>query len=478
MKRFRACVVGLLASACASSAVQSPAQDDAGSPADASVAMDASSGADAGLGDTPDASLLMPDAGRAPDAGSPMPLSGTLIGGPGPYPGSIAGVHYFSGSLKGETDANGTYRYEPGQTVTFSVDSVVLAEVPGAPVHTPFALGSSPACGVSSNVRRVLVLLETLDVDHDPTNGIRLPAFSTSSPTQVLARLDDPAFAALLARLAMGTPTAAEGAAVDRFIAQVDGETWAELGVQTFSATDSAVRSQGIASDGASVWFSWRYGLQRTDMQYNVQVKNTLAIPAQISFATHAGDHIGDMDVYGNTLYAGVEDSKAYAEPRVLLYDADTLNWQNKAFDMPNTLLTQGIPWVCVDGPASHLYAAEWNPTTSLLEFDMVTMQLQRQVPLSETLGRIQGAKVWDGMLYANADDSMKTLYKINRETGTVIDLMTRVGTGEQEGIGFFKLPDGSTMHTTNATTTASAMEIHHLHRTRDPIRDAVCPGG
>ena len=71
------------------------------------------------------------DAG-VPDAGSDAgPAAGILVGGTGPYPGPISGVHYRSTTQSGYTSAAGGFTYLPGETVTFSIADVDFAPTPG-----------------------------------------------------------------------------------------------------------------------------------------------------------------------------------------------------------------------------------------------------------------------------------------------------------------------------------------------------------
>lgn len=443
-------------------------------------------GPDAGIVELPDAGLP-PDAGSVelPDAGAPTPDAGTakleigsIEGGPGPSPGFVEGLHFVSLAATGATDAQGRFHRQAGAVVGFSVAGVALASFAPGAVATPFALAGSADCTVTPALERLLVLLESLDADHDPTNGIRLPAFpeDARAPTVALATLTDAQLDALVRRLT-GQPPVDADAALHRFITGMDGETWAETGQDTFNASDSAVRSQGVATDGTSLWFSWRLGLQRTDLAYNAGLKNNLAIPWDIALA--GGDHIGDIDVWNHILYAPIEDSAHYQKPRVALYDAQSLSYKRK-YDMPASLLPEGIPWIAVDGPRAVAYAAAWNPTDSVLVFDLASFSLLRQVPLSTPLGRIQGAKVWKGMFYMHADEAVKSVYKVNLETGTVILMFARAGAGavEEEGIAFWDRPDGSQMHTLSTNVARNAMELHHWSRTSPPLRDAVCPGG
>lgn len=84
---------------------------------------------------------------------------------------AVEGLTYQSGSNpSGTTDANGTFTYTPGETLTFSVGGVVLGTLPdGASVITPFDFGVA----ATVNIAR---FLQTLDADGDPSNGIDLTA--------------------------------------------------------------------------------------------------------------------------------------------------------------------------------------------------------------------------------------------------------------------------------------------------------------
>jgi hypothetical protein len=251
----------------------------------------------------------------------------------------------------------------------------------------------------------------------------------------------------------------------------MDGEIWTPVSMETFDTINSAERSQGVTTDGTYWYFSWRLGLQKTDLDGNVVMSNALAIP--LILALQGSDHIGDIDCWGGHLYVPIEDSASYSAPKVVLFDLD-LN-AGTVFSIPNTLLTEGVPWVAVDGPRDSVYLAEWNPTPAIFVFALGDLTYRREIPLSTTLGRIQGAKVFEGALYANADDDGKTAYKINLETGTVIELFALHASFEVEGLALLARPDGTLLHTLNATPTATAMEFRHYARTREPLRKLVC---
>ncbi len=87
---------------------------------------------------------------------------------------AVKGVDYVSGKETGTTDADGTFKYEAGGTVTFSVGGVVIGS--GSPSGegaeiTPVDIVSG---GTEDNqaVVNIARFLQTLDDDGDPTNGI------------------------------------------------------------------------------------------------------------------------------------------------------------------------------------------------------------------------------------------------------------------------------------------------------------------
>ena len=397
---------------------------------------------------------------------------GALIGGTGNWPGFIAGVAYQSGNQSGTTDAQGAFHYQDGVPVSFTIAGVSLRAVTGAAQISSYQLAAQGACSESPELERLLVLLDSLDADGDLTNGIAIGAGEGGKTT--LAALTDDDLTALVAQLYPGRVPTPVADAVDGFIRQMDAEVWMQVGIDTFTGLTAEGRSEGCATDGQSWYFSWRLGLEHDDFSYNAQKTLSLAIPAPLALAGES--HIGDIDLLGSTLYAPIEDSGHFVAPKIVLYDAATLT-SGAVYSLSNTLLTHGVPWVAVDGPRQQLYVAQADPAAVLLIHDLSTVTYQRSLPLTPPIHKIQGAKVYDGMLYASADDTNKTIYKINLETGTAISLFTIAGTGlEEEGICFVARPDGSVMHTLVNIAAQLSVEFHHHKRTRDPLRDSVCP--
>ncbi|MGZ6142126.1 MAG: hypothetical protein ACXWLM_02250 [Myxococcales bacterium] len=409
---------------------------------------------EADAGEAPDAAVAPEDAG-APDAG-PSLHTGVLLFGEGP----IAGLRTVSGSTEGQTDAHGSFRYEDGAQVAFYAGGLLLARVDGAALLTPFALAGR--CSVTDKLRSLLALLESLDTDA-AAPGVQLPPLDPS----LLAgqSLADPAQA--LAVLAPGATLVDPAAALDDFVRQVDGEEWQETSVDTFSTADSAVRSQGVANDGQSWFFSWRLGLSRTALDYAVEASRTAAIPATLALQD-GENHIGDIDVLGQTLYAPFEDGSKYDHPRVAFYDAQSLSFLSSvALDV--ALQPDGVPWVAVW--QGMLVTAPWSPAPELHLWDM-TGSFLRAIPLRPAQARLQGLKARGGVAWATRDSDPKAVIKIDLETGTVIELFQIPGIGEIEGLAL----DAAGLHTLNANPGGTAMEFRHHLRTRAPLREQVCP--
>jgi hypothetical protein len=106
-------------------------------------------------------------------AGSPQTASGVFVDSP------VTGLHYRSGSLSGETDSQGRFTYEVGQTVTFSIGGIVLPPVPGGAFVTPLSVFNAENYN-DPRVINLARLLQTLDADGDPANGIAISASALS----------------------------------------------------------------------------------------------------------------------------------------------------------------------------------------------------------------------------------------------------------------------------------------------------------
>ena len=94
---------------------------------------------------------------------------------------STSGLSYVSGSQTGTTGSDGSFTYEVGQPVSFSVGGVTIGTATGQSVITPVDLVPG-ADSNSAQVQNIVSFLMMLDSDGNPGNGI-----SISSAAQVIA---------------------------------------------------------------------------------------------------------------------------------------------------------------------------------------------------------------------------------------------------------------------------------------------------
>jgi hypothetical protein len=236
-------------------------------------------------------------------------------------------------------------------------------------------------------------------------------------------------------------------------------ETWAYTGMHRFSSGDGIYRSQGVATDGTQWFFSWQYGLERATLDGNTLDRNFSIIPLRSgipeNIAWLGGNHIGDIDYYAGKIYAPIEDSAAYRVPIIAVYDAASLRYTGMAYVLSTNDLTQGVPWVAVDGPRNLAYTAEWETTSRLNVYRLSDFSVITYIPLQQPLTRIQGAKVRGDALYAASDNSTKSIYKISLIDGSVTELLQLVqwinpqdgDEHELEGLSFLPAADGETLN-------------------------------
>lgn len=97
---------------------------------------------------------------------SPVVFKGVFMDGP------VGGINYATPTLKGVTPADGVFEYQAGETVTFSIGSLMLGSVKGKPVVTPLDIVPDAKGTSDQRVVNICVVLQTLDQDGNAANGI------------------------------------------------------------------------------------------------------------------------------------------------------------------------------------------------------------------------------------------------------------------------------------------------------------------
>ncbi|MBC7436126.1 MAG: hypothetical protein H7332_08665 [Bdellovibrionales bacterium] len=100
--------------------------------------------------------------------------SGTLIDA------AVGGVSYITSSgVTGTTAVDGSYDFNPGDTVTFTLGGLTLGTATATGIISPMELSG----GSAVRLQNLLVLLQSLDSDGNPGNGVIIPAGAAAAVT-------------------------------------------------------------------------------------------------------------------------------------------------------------------------------------------------------------------------------------------------------------------------------------------------------
>jgi len=102
---------------------------------------------------------------------------------------AVAGLNYETDTSSGITNADGQFNFIAGEMVTFSIGDLELPAVPGEDIVTPLDLfGASDVD--DTRVVNLSRLLQSLDTDANPDNGIDLPHAELTDGATTLANID------------------------------------------------------------------------------------------------------------------------------------------------------------------------------------------------------------------------------------------------------------------------------------------------
>ncbi|MBT4862731.1 MAG: hypothetical protein HON46_18190, partial [Gammaproteobacteria bacterium] len=97
---------------------------------------------------------------------------------------AVEGVSYQTATQSGTTNSQGEFGYKVGETVTFSIGALVFPSVAASEVITPLTLAGASSI-TDQQVTNIARLLQSLDEDEDPLNGIKIPSNASSIATQI-----------------------------------------------------------------------------------------------------------------------------------------------------------------------------------------------------------------------------------------------------------------------------------------------------
>lgn len=113
--------------------------------------------------------------------GSGNPGTGTSTGTGTFLDSPVAGLSYTCGSSSGTTDASGHFTYDTGSTCTFKIGGVTLGSAPAKSTLTPVSIVSGATDETNPTVTKLAQLLQTLDADSNPSNGITIDSSVTTA---------------------------------------------------------------------------------------------------------------------------------------------------------------------------------------------------------------------------------------------------------------------------------------------------------
>ena len=162
---------------------------------------------------------------------------------------------------------------------------------------------------------------------------------------------------------------------------------------------------QGVCTEKGYYWVSGSATLAKYDSSWNLVEENTNPFEGY----TLEVNHIGDIDVYNNELYLGVEyfmDGEG-KNIQVAVYDGDTLKLKRVFPFSPDTgqLECSGI---AVDSDSRTVYMTSWIDDESseyLYMYDLDTGDYEGKLKMDSSPKWMQGIACFNGSLYVTSDD-------------------------------------------------------------------------
>lgn len=162
---------------------------------------------------------------------------------------------------------------------------------------------------------------------------------------------------------------------------------------------------QGVCAEGEYYWVSGSGSLTKYDKDWNVVAENT----DPFSGFELEVNHIGDIDVWQNELYLGVEyfmDGEG-KNIQVAVYDGDTLQLKH-VFPFRSDTGQLECSGIAVDPDSRTVYMCSWIDDESseyLYMYDLDSGQYRGKMRMEPAPKWIQGVAAYNGDLYVTCDD-------------------------------------------------------------------------
>jgi hypothetical protein len=209
---------------------------------------------------------------------------------------------------------------------------------------------------------------------------------------------------------------------------------------------------QGVCVEGDSYWVSGSASLTEYDSNWKAVAENTDPFK-DIDLEVN---HIGDIDVYQNELYLGVEYfvDGVGSNIQVAVFDGDTLELKRVFPFKPDTGQKE-CSGIAVDPESRTVYMCSWIDDASssfLYMYDLDTGDYKGKLKMNSGAKWIQGVACNEGTLYVTCDDGdadkdePDNMYRLemNKDKQSAEVVLERsfddvVRQGEIEGLSFDK---------------------------------------
>lgn len=210
---------------------------------------------------------------------------------------AVANIGYKTATQQGTTNAIGEYSYIDGEMVTFFIGDLELPPVTASGVVTPLEIAQTDDVE-NAVVVNMIRLLQSLDEDGNPENGITITEVAKQNATPVDFSLAKQAFAE---SIAVSTLIANSGSPVVTIISEEDAlahfeETLTES--FTIDLTTAMAISQIEAAGCPNVYGGWDYTFTDTGITLSgSDTWNNCVLGTQESFTVNILNQSADFDI-------------------------------------------------------------------------------------------------------------------------------------------------------------------------------------
>lgn len=220
---------------------------------------------------------------------------------------------------------------------------------------------------------------------------------------------------------------------------------------------DGDFLTQGITNDGEYFYctgartYTGFNGIAKISVKTGeVIMKNRDAMPSEMK--KQLFNHLGGCSWYGGKIYVAVEDLFR-KHPAVAVFDAETLEFTGQYKVLGEEIQPDGnLSWCAADREKGVLYTGISRGGDFVNVLDIETLEFIERKSLETSFHRVQGAEVYDGILYISCNDTTgkKHVYSADPETGkveTVLERSAATISTEAEGITILPTEDGAFFH-------------------------------